>query len=78
MCRLQNIAMRDYQESVTTGQTQRQTDKLIHMCRYASQATQQSVWVKHMCPQWQQSSSCKTVRHYLSRVIATCIWHSHL
>ena len=26
MCRLQNIAMRDYQESVTTGQTDRQTD----------------------------------------------------
>ena len=26
MCRLRNIAMRDYQESVTTGQTDRQTD----------------------------------------------------
>ena len=26
MCRLQNIAMRDYQESVTTGQTDTQTD----------------------------------------------------
>ena len=25
MCRLRNIAMRDYQESVTTGQTDRQT-----------------------------------------------------
>ena len=33
--------MRDYQESVTTGQTDRQTpDKVIPMCRYASQATQ--------------------------------------
>ena len=37
--------MRDYQESVTTGQTHRQTerqtpDKVIPMCRYASQATQ--------------------------------------
>ena len=34
----------DYQESVTTGQTDtdRQTpDKVINMCRYASQATQQ-------------------------------------
>ena len=53
MCRLRNIAMRDYQESVTTGQTDRQTDrrtdgrtdrqppdKVIPMCRYASQATQ--------------------------------------
>ena len=26
MCRLRNIAMRDYQESVTTGQTDKQTD----------------------------------------------------
>ena len=34
-------AMRDYQESVTTGQTDRQTpDKVIPMCRYVSQATQ--------------------------------------
>ena len=43
MCHLQNIAMRDYQESVTTGQTHthRQTpDKVIFMCHYASQATQ--------------------------------------
>ena len=37
--------MRDYQESVTTGQTDGQTDrhrpdKVIPMCRYASQATQ--------------------------------------
>ena len=47
MCRLRNIAMRDYQESVTIGQTDththRQTpDKVIPMCRYALQATQQS------------------------------------
>ena len=42
MCRLRNIAMCDYQESVTTGQTHRQTpDKVIPMCRYA--ATQASV-----------------------------------
>ena len=27
MCHLQNIAMRDYQESVTTGQTHRHTDR---------------------------------------------------
>ena len=41
MFRLRNIAMRDYKESVTTGQTDRQTpDKVIPMCRYASQATQ--------------------------------------
>ena len=41
MRRLRNIAMRDYQESVTSEQTDRQTpDKVIPMCRYASQATQ--------------------------------------
>ena len=45
MCRLRNIAMRDYQESVTIGQTHAHTDrqtldKVIPMCRYASQATQ--------------------------------------
>ena len=55
MCRLRNIAMRDYQEkrtyqeSVITRQTDRWTDgrtdrqtpdKVIPMCRYASQATQ--------------------------------------
>ena len=27
MCRLRNIAMRDYQESVTTGQTDRRTGR---------------------------------------------------
>ena len=27
MCHLRNIAMRDYQESVTTGQTDGQTDR---------------------------------------------------
>ena len=46
MCRLRNIAMRDYQESVTIGQTDTRThrqtaDKVIPMCRYASQETQQ-------------------------------------
>ena len=45
MCRLRNIAMRDYQETVTTGETHgpvdRQTpDKVFPMCCYASQATQ--------------------------------------
>ena len=48
MCRLRNMAMRDYQESVTTGQTHTQTDgrtdrqtpdKVIPMCRYASRDT---------------------------------------
>ena len=43
MCRLQNIALCDYQESVTTGQTHRGTDRQmdrqrldqgIPMCRY--------------------------------------------
>ena len=49
MCRLRNIAMRDYQESVNIGQTDARThrqtpDKVIPMCRYASQATQKSVY----------------------------------
>ena len=52
ICRLQNIAMHDYLESVTTGQTNgctdrqkdRQTpDKVIPMCCYASQATQKLI-----------------------------------
>ena len=43
MCHLQNIAMCDYQESVT-GQTDGQKDKqmpdkVISMCRYALQVT---------------------------------------
>ena len=43
MCRLRNIAL----ESVTDRQTDRQTDgrttdKVIPMCRYASQATQKN------------------------------------
>ena len=49
MCRLRTIAMRDYQESVTTVQTDthmhththtQTPDKVIPMCRYALQATQ--------------------------------------
>ena len=31
MCRLRNIAMRDYQESVTTGQT-RKSDPYVPLC----------------------------------------------
>ena len=54
MCHLRNIALHDYQESVTTGQTDTRTDKtdgwtdrqtpdkVIPMCRYASQATQKN------------------------------------
>ena len=53
MCRLQNIAMRDYQESVTTEQTDAETDrqtpdKVIPMCRNASQAIQK-LWYWHNC-----------------------------
>ena len=49
MCRRRNIAMRDYQESVTTGQTDGRTDrqtpdKVTPMCRYASQATQKRIF----------------------------------
>ena len=33
MCRLQNIAMQDYQKSVTTGQTDaRQSDPYVPLC----------------------------------------------
>ena len=51
MCRLRNIAMCDYQESVTTGQTHGRTDrqmpeKVIPMCRYASQASIKKVFEK--------------------------------
>ena len=42
--------MCDYQESVTTGQTDRQTpDKVIPMCCYALQATQKSTINPHIC-----------------------------
>ena len=45
---LYGVHKRDYQESVTTGQTDTRThrqtpDKVIPMCRYASQATQKIV-----------------------------------
>ena len=50
MCRLRNIAMHDYQESVTTGQTDRhrQTDA----GRYASQATQKYCHKEHILQVW--------------------------
>ena len=32
MCRLRNIAMRDYQESVTTRQTDGQSDPYVPLC----------------------------------------------
>ena len=54
MYRLRNIALRDYQESVTTGQTHGRTDrqtpdKVIPMCRYASQATQKLTHCRTQC-----------------------------
>ena len=53
MCSLQNLAMCDYQESVTIGQTDRQTDrqtldKVIPMCRHAMQVTQKFMY-KYRC-----------------------------
>ena len=49
MCRLRNIAMHDYQESMTTGQTDRCRTKVIPMCRYASQATQKiDIYLHHV------------------------------
>ena len=48
---LDGVLKRDYQESVTTGQTDARThrqtlDKVIPMCRYASQTTQKSMVLK--------------------------------
>ena len=65
-CRLRNIAMRDYQESVTTGQTHTRThthtrtdrqtpDKVIPMCRYAPQATQKSIHTQIIRLLWIQN-----------------------
>ena len=53
---LYGVHKRDYQESVTTGQTDARThrqtpDKVIPMCRYASQATQlepQGAMIAHL------------------------------
>ena len=53
-CVVCEIALRDYQENVSTGQTHGQTDatdrqtpdKVIHLCRYASQATQKPQHLK--------------------------------
>ena len=44
MCRLQNIAMRDYQTDTWTDRRmdRQMPDKVIPMCRYALQATQKS------------------------------------
>ena len=45
MCHLRNITLHDYQESVTIRHTDRHTqtpDKVIPMCGYASQVTQQN------------------------------------
>ena len=57
MCRLRNIAMRDYQDSVTTGQTHThtqtdagQSDPYVPLC-FASDTTKQDVSVKYKCPQ---------------------------
>ena len=46
MCRLRNIAMRNYQESVTTGQTHRQTvagqsDPYVSLCFAGDTKTRQ-------------------------------------
>ena len=55
MCRLRNIAMRDYQESVTSGQTDRQTpDKIIPMCHYALQATQKQGMTDRQTHTWME------------------------
>ena len=69
MCRLRNIAMRDYQESVTTGQTHTRThthmdrqtdagqiDPYVPLC-FAGDTKTRHVFVKHGCPWHQQSQN---------------------
>ena len=74
MRRLRNIAMHDYQESVTIGQTQhwqtdRQTsDKVIPMCRYASQATQKvlcNLNIKHINIRSMLNEDYKHMQQYI-------------
>ena len=65
MCRLRNIAMHDYHESVTTGQTHGQTpDKVIPMCRYASQATQKAKHDKWTDGRQKKLSLCCAFLHW--------------
>ena len=50
MCRLRNIALESVTDGQTDGLTDRQTDgqttdKVIPMCRYASQATQKLTYL---------------------------------
>ena len=57
LCALRNIAMRDYQESVTTGQTDAgQSDPYVLLC-FAGDTKTRHVFVKHGCPQRQQSQN---------------------
>ena len=54
MCRLRNIAMGDYQESGTIGQTDAgQSDPYVPLC-FAGE-TKRPVFMKHGYP-WQQQS----------------------
>ena len=82
--------MRDYQESVTTGQTDRRTmDKVIPMCRYASQATQICVCETQMPPDKTKLKSSKisksdivtppnphgmSVKCYCTITVKTCLY----
>ena len=85
MCRLRNIAMCDYQKSVTipNRQTDRRMDeqtpdKVILMCRYASQATQKytltrcihetQMLAQLQCPQ----------RQYLQKIRTTVRINAHM
>ena len=76
MCRLRNIAMRDDQESVTTGQTDTQTDrqtsdKVIHICRCASQATQKRYYT--FCVGSFEEISCECV---VPKICSRCTYVS--
>ena len=66
-----SIVMLDYQESVTTGQTDRHADrqtdrqmsyKVIPMCRYASQAIQKEVFGQWSLCHSQDKNHCPRLK----------------
>ena len=71
-----NIAKRDNQESVTTGQTDARTDrqtpdKVIPMCRFALQTTQKPTYLSRL-----QSTVLSNLRYFVFKPIRyamTCL-----
>ena len=75
MCCLWNIGMHDYQESLTTRQTHRQTqNKVIPMCFYALQATQKYHFNKSsVIATHKRCDQCRTqrLRHLLEHQLGS-------